>query len=90
MSQEFNAQEIVYIGLSYGSDSKIQTFEYSNFIYDVYTTLDNQVQFIKGQSSVQLTSEGQVPTQEELDLHDEREEIYNGNHVPIQNWINTL
>ena len=84
MTHEFKQEEITYIGVYHSSSSKIYTFSYNNLIYDVYTTFDNQVQFIRGQDiSEELTKE-------EIELHSELEEVYNGNHTPIQKWIDTL
>lgn len=90
MSQQFNPQEITYIGSNdLDSGSRVYTFEYLYFLYDVHT-LDGQVQFIKGQRGNELKTNGETPTQEELELHDERKEIYNNNHQPIQDWVNSL
>lgn len=90
MSQEFNPNLITFVSSEdLGNGRKDYEFEYLNFLYSV-KTLDGVIQYIKGQRGDSLKTNGETATQEELELHDERKEIYNGNHLPIQSWIDSL
>jgi hypothetical protein len=90
MSQEFNPNQIIYQGVTeLDSNHKEYTFEYLFFTYKV-RTFDGIIQYIKGQRDGELKTNDEVPTEEESALHDDRKEIYNGNHQPIQDWIDTL
>jgi hypothetical protein len=68
--------------------TKIITFEYMNFLYYV-RCFENVIQFIKGQRHSELLTNGEVPTPEQHIEHDLRRELYNGDRVPLQEWIDT-
>jgi hypothetical protein len=70
-------------------DHKSVVFHYMDFSYSA-KTFEDIIQYIKGQRASELKTNGEVPTTEELELHDERKEEYNGNHQPIQDWIDSL
>jgi len=48
------------------------------------------IQFIKGQYPEDPLYDYHLPTEEEIEQHDLREELYNGNHQPLQDWIDNL
>lgn len=68
--------------------TKIITFEYMNFIYYV-RCFENVIQFIKAQRHDELLTNGEIPTSEQYIEHDLRRELYNGDHQPLQEWIDT-
>jgi hypothetical protein len=68
--------------------TKIITFEYMYFIYYV-RCFENIIQFIKGQRHNELLTNGELPTSEQYAEHDLRRELYNGDHQPLQEWIDT-
>lgn len=65
---------------------KVVTFEYAFFLYYV-RCFENIIQFIKGQRHTELLTNGEVPTPEQHAEHDLRRELYNGDHQPLQQWL---
>ena len=63
-------------------------FEYMNFVYFV-RCFENIIQYIGGQRHSELLTNGDIPTYEQGLEHDLRRELYNGNHQPLQEWIDT-
>lgn len=76
--------------LEYPEDStKDVVFEFENFVYSA-RCFENIIQFIKGQRHSELLTNGQVLTWEQHLEHDVRRELYNGDHQPLQYWIDNL
>jgi hypothetical protein len=69
--------------------TKDVVFECENFIYSA-RCYQNIIQFIKGQRHTELLTNGQTPTEEQHIQHDLRRELYNGDHQPLQDWIDNL
>jgi len=88
MSYDTSGFIYVKTELTEEESTKIVTFEYMNFLYYV-RCFENIIQFIKGQRHSELLTNGEVPTPEQHIEHDLRRELYNGDRVPLQEWINT-
>jgi hypothetical protein len=63
-------------------------FEYMNFVYSV-RCFENIIQYIGGQRHSELLTNGNIPTYEQGLEHDNRRELYNGDHQPLQEWIDS-
>lgn len=63
-------------------------FEYLNFVYSV-VCFEGIIQFIRGQRHTELLTNGEIPTYQQGLEHDIRRELYNGDHQPLQEWIDT-
>jgi hypothetical protein len=87
----YTTNDFIYIRTEeYAEDlTKDVFFEYQNFIYSV-RCFENIIQFIKGQRHTELLTNGELPTYEQGLEHDLRRELYNGNHEPLQLWLNNL
>lgn len=77
-----------YNELGLDPNTKDVVFEYMNFSYSA-RCFENIIQFVKGQRPEQPLTNGDTPTQEQLDEHDLRRELYNGNPQPLQQWIDS-
>jgi hypothetical protein len=64
-------------------------FEYMNFVYFV-RCFENIIQYVGGQRHSEPLTNGDIPTYEQGIEHDNRRELYNGDHQPLQDWIDTL
>jgi len=64
-------------------------FEYLNFVYSV-VCFEDIIQFIRGQRHTELLTNGELPTYEQGLEHDLRRELYNGDHEPLQQWLDNL
>jgi hypothetical protein len=69
--------------------TKYVVFECENFVYSA-RCYQNIIQFIQGQRHTELLTNGQTPTEEQNIQHDLRRELYNGDHQPLQDWIDNL
>ena len=67
---------------------KIVTFEYMIFLYYI-RCFENTIQFIKGQRHNEPLTNGEMPTSEQYIENDLRRELYNGDHQPLQEWIDS-
>jgi hypothetical protein len=76
-----------YLELGYEPNTKDVVYEYMDFVYSARCFQDI-IQFIAGQRHDQPLTNGELPTQEQSQEHDQRRELYNGNHEPLQLWIN--
>jgi hypothetical protein len=63
-------------------------FECEKFVYSA-RCFEDIIQFIKGKADQELT-DGTWPTEEQLVQHEDRKEAYNGDHQPLQTWIDNL
>jgi len=86
----YTTNDFIYISteLTEEESTKIVTFEYMNFLYYVIC-FENIIQFIRGQRHDEPLTNGEMPTYEQCLEHDNRRELYNGDHQPLQEWINT-
>jgi len=78
-----------YNELGLEPNTKDVVFETMSFYYSARCWNDI-IQFIKAQSPIDPLSDYHLPTREEIDEHNLREELYNGNHQPLQDWIDNL
>jgi hypothetical protein len=86
----YTTNDFIYIRTEeYPEEStKIITFEYMNFVYSI-RCFENIIQYIGGQRHNELLTNGDIPTYEQGIEHDLRRELYNGDHQPLQEWIDT-
>lgn len=87
----YTTNDFIYIRTEDISEesTKIVYFEHQNFVYSV-RCFENIIQFIKGQRHSEPLTNGEIPTYEQCLEHDIRRELYNGNHEPLQLWLNNL
>jgi hypothetical protein len=87
----YTTTDFIYIRTEYQPEdlTKDVIFEYMNFVYDV-RCFENIIQFIRGQRHSEPLTNGEMPTYEQGIEHDIRRELYNGNHQPLQEWIDNL
>jgi hypothetical protein len=87
----YTTNDFIYISteLIEEESTKIVTFEYMNFVYSV-RCFENIIQYIGGQRHSEPLTNGDIPTYEQGLEHDLRRELYNGNHEPLQLWLNNL
>jgi hypothetical protein len=86
----YTTNDFIYISteLIEEESTKIVTFEYMNFLYYV-RCFENIIQFIRGQRHGEPLTNGEIPTPEQCTEHDLRRELYNGDHQPLQDWIDS-
>ena len=84
----YTTNDFIYISteLTEEESTKIVTFEYMNFLYYVIC-FEGIIQFIRGQRHDEPLTNGEMPTYEQGLEHDNRRELYNGDHQPLQEWI---
>ena len=84
----YTTNDFIYISteLTGEESTKIITFEYMNFLYYVIC-FENIIQFIRGQRHTEPLTNGEIPTYEQGLEHDLRRKLYNGDHQPLQEWI---
>jgi hypothetical protein len=87
----YTTNDFIYIRTELtGEESiKIVTFEYQNYLYYV-RCFENIIQFIRGQRHSEPLTNGELPTYEQGLEHDLRRELYNGDHAPLQQWLDNL
>lgn len=88
----YTTNDFIYIrteDVSGEESTKIVYFEYQNFVYFV-RCFENIIQFIHGQRHTEPLTNGEMPTYEQCLEHDLRRELYNGDHVPLQAWLDIL
>jgi hypothetical protein len=88
----YTTDDFIYIrteDVSEEESTKIVYFEYQNFVYSV-RCFENIIQFISGQRHSDPLTNGEIPTYEQGLEHDLRRELYNGDHAPLQAWIDGL
>jgi hypothetical protein len=86
----YTTNDFIYISteLTGEESTKIVTFEYMNFVYSV-RCFENIIQYIGGQRHTEPLTNGDIPTYEQGLEHDLRRELYNGDHQPLQEWIDS-
>ena len=86
----YTTNDFIYIRTEYQPEdlTKDVLFEYMNFVYDV-RCFENIIQFIRGQIHSEPLTNGEMPTYEQCLEHDIRRELYNGDHAPLQEWLDT-
>jgi hypothetical protein len=84
----YTTTDFIYIRTEYQPEdfTKDVLFEYMNFVYDV-RCFENIIQFIRGQRHSEPLTNGEMPTYEQGLEHDLRRELYNGDHQPLQDWL---
>jgi len=65
------------------------------FLCELYSytahCFQNILQYVSGQKNAKgPLSDGSYPTQEQIEANNIRKEKYNGNHVPLQLWLDNL
>jgi hypothetical protein len=86
----YTTNDFIYIRTEeYPEESTKEVFfEYMNFLYYV-RCFENIIQYIGGQRHSELLTNGEFPTSEQHIEHDIRRKLYNGEHQPLQEWIDT-
>lgn len=86
----YTTNDFIYISteLTGEESTKKVFFEYMNFVYYV-RCFENIIQYIGGQRHTEPLTNGDIPTYEQGLEHDLRRELYNGDHVPLQEWLDT-
>jgi hypothetical protein len=86
----YTTNDFIYIRTEeYPEESTKEVFfEYMNFVYSV-RCFENIIQYMGGQRHNELLTNGEMPTYEQSIEHDNRRELYNGDHQPLQEWIDT-
>jgi hypothetical protein len=84
----YATDDFIYIRTEeYPEDSTKEVFfEYANFVYFA-RCFENIIQYMGGQSHSEPLTNGEMPTYEQSLEHDSRRELYNGDHQPLQDWI---
>jgi hypothetical protein len=84
----YTTTDFIYIRTEYQPEdlTKDVLFEYMNFVYDV-RCFENIIQFVRGQRHSEPLTNGDIPTYEQGLEHDIRRELYNGDHQPLQDWL---
>jgi hypothetical protein len=86
----FNPDELIYQNtINYEDNEKDVVFVCDNFVYSA-RCYNDIIQYIKGQRPHEQLFDGSSPTPEQLELHDLRRELFNGDHEPLQIWINSF
>jgi hypothetical protein len=86
----FDPTQLTYLNTIDNGDSTTDViFVCDNFTYSV-RCFEGIIQFIKGQRPEDLLYDGSSATSEQLELNDLRREFYNGDHAPLQTWIDSL
>ena len=86
----FDPNSLQYIDtLRYEDNTKDVIFVCDNFSYSA-RCFNEIIQFIKGQRPDDELYDGTFATEEQAQLHDLRKELYNGDHQPLQIWIDSL
>lgn len=78
-----------YMELGLEPNTKEVIFEYMTFYYSARCWNDI-IQYIECQYPFQLGSGGVSPTDDEFEILNLNEELFNGNHQPLQDWIDNL
>lgn len=87
---ELDVTQLTYLDTTdHGDGTSDVRFVCLNFVYTV-RCLDGIIQFIKGQRPEETLFDGGQATEEQIEMHDERRELYNGDHAPLQEWLDSL
>lgn len=78
-----------YLELGMESNTKDVVFETMSFYYTA-RCWNNIIQYVQGQRLQDPLSNSNYPTKEEFIEHNLREEVFNGNPQPLQDWIDNL
>ena len=78
-----------YEELGLDPNTKDVVFTTMSFYYSARCWNDI-IQFIKAQHPDDPLYDYHLPSEEEIQEHDSREELFNGNHQPLQEWIDNL
>lgn len=94
----YDTSQFIYLGtndfsqnyqeLGLEPNTKEVLFEYMNFVYKV-RCFENIIQFVTGQRPEELLTNGILPTDQQVDEHDLRRELYNNDPAPLQQWIDS-
>jgi hypothetical protein len=71
-----------------GSDSEI-VFKCEGFSY-IARYIYGDVQYIHGEDSEFYNTWPIPPTEQEIEAHDHREEVFNADHSIVKNWVDSL
>lgn len=86
----FDPNTLQYIDtVSHEDDTKDVIFVCDNFFYSA-RCFNEIIQFVKGQRPEDELHDGTFVTEEQTQLHDSRKELFNGDHQPLQIWIDSL
>lgn len=79
----------IYNEVGLEPNTKDVVFETMSFYYSA-RCLNDIIQFVKGQRPDEPLHNYHFPSYQEIQDHNSREEWYNGNHQPLQDWIDNL
>jgi len=87
---ELDATQLTYLDTTdTGEGTTAVRFVWDGFVYTVFC-LDGIVQYIKAQSHLDPLYDGSIATIDQAELKDERRELLNGDHAPLQEWLDSL
>ena len=72
-----------------GENTTAIRFVWDGFVYTVFC-FEGIIQYIGGQSHLDPLYDGSIATIDQAYLKDERREFLNGDHAPLQEWIDSL
>ena len=87
---EFDSTQLIYLTTEdLGDSSTAVNFVWDNFVYTAFC-FEGIIQFIKAQRQDVPLYDGTTATLEQAMLKDSRREFFNGDHAPLQSWIDSL
>lgn len=92
---EFDSTQLIYLDTvsldpdQYGENSTAVNFVWDGFVYTAFC-FEGIIQFIKAQRHDEPLYDGTSSTLEQAMLKDLRKEFFNGDHAPLQEWIDSL
>ena len=87
---EFDATQLIYLDTTDQGDSNSEVrFVWDNFVYTA-RCFEGIIQFISAQRPDVPLYDGTTATLEQAVLKDSRREFFNGDHAPLQGWIDSL
>ena len=72
-----------------GENTTAIRFVWDGFVYTVFC-FEGIIQYIGGQSHLDPLYDGSTATIDQAYLKDERRELLNGDHAPLQEWIDQI
>ena len=90
MNMELDVTQLTYLDTTdLGEGTTAIRFVWDGFVYTVFC-FEEIIQFIKAQSHLDPLYDGSTATFEQATLKDERREFLNGDHAPLQEWLDSL
>lgn len=87
---EFDATQLIYLDTTtVETDTTEVRFVWDGFVYFA-RCFEGIIQYIGAQRPDAPLYDGTYATQEQAELKDSRREFFNGDHAPLQEWIDSL